>query len=117
MMSLPPSVRILICREPCDMRRSFDALARMAEDFAGADPFSGHLFVFRNRRGDRIKILFWDGDGYVIYYKRLERGVFVLPDGPDASISASELTLILGGVDLSSVRRHRRYERPPAMAG
>lgn len=116
MLSLPPSVRILICREPCDMRRSFDALARMAQAHVGADPFSGHLFVFRNRRGDRIKILWWDNDGYVIYYKRLERGVFVLPDAPGGSISPRELSLILDGVDLSSVRRHRRYEGPARLS-
>jgi len=73
MLSLPPSVRIFVCREPADMRRSFDGLARLAEEVAQGDPFSGHLFVFRNRRGDRIKILWWGRDGFIIYYKRCER--------------------------------------------
>ena len=77
----------------------------------GGDPLSGHLFVFRNRRGDRLKVLCWDGDGYVIYYKRLEQGVFVLPEGRDGAIRPSDLSMILDGVDVSSVRRHRRYQR------
>ena len=112
MLSLPSSVRIFVCRESCDMRRSFDGLARMVEEHVGGDPLSGHLFVFRNRRGDRLKILCWDGDGYVIYYKRLERGVFVLPDSRGGAIRPSDLSLILGGVDVSSVRRLPRYQRP-----
>ena len=80
MLSLPPSVRIFVCREPADMRRSFDGLARLAGEVVRGDPFSGHLFVFHNRRGDRVKILWWDRSGFALLYKRLEQGVFVFPD-------------------------------------
>jgi len=112
MLSLPPSARIFVCGEPCDMRRSFDGLARMVEAHVGGDPLSGAMFVFRNRRGDRLKILCWQGDGYLIWYKRLERGVFYLPDARGGVIRPAELSMILDGVDVSSVRRHPRYERP-----
>ena len=113
MLTLPRSVRVFVCREPCDMRRSFDGLSRMVEAVVGGDPFSGHLFVFRNRRGDRLKVLFWDGDGFAIYYKRLESGVFVLPDPVrgEPAIRASDLAMLLDGVDVSSVRRYPRYSR------
>jgi transposase len=97
------------------MRRSFDGLARMAEEVVGADPFSGHLFVFRNRRGDRLKILYWDRDGLALWYKRLEAGVFTFPGaaGPaPPTITPGELTLILEGVDLSTARRAKRYVSP-----
>ena len=93
------------------MRRSFDGLAAMVVSFVRGDPLSGHLFVFRNRRGDRLKVLCWDNDGYVIYYKRLEKGVFVIPETSDGAIRASDLSLILNGIDVSSVTRQRRYER------
>ncbi len=112
MLSLAPSARVFVCGEPCDMRRSFDALARMVEASVGGDPLSGHLFVFRNRRGDRLKILVWQGDGYLICYKRLERGVFVLPAAPGGLIRAADLAMILDGVDLESVRRLPRYRLP-----
>ncbi len=79
MLSLPSSLRIFVCLHPADMRRSFDGLARMAHDVVREDPSSGHLFVFRNRRGDRVKVLYWDRDGYALWYKRLEAGVFRFP--------------------------------------
>jgi len=113
MLSLPPSVRILLCREPADMRRAFDGLARMAVEFMGADPLSGHLFVFRNKRGDRLKILYWDRDGYALWYKRLEEGVFRFPEVADGkvAVSAAELALILEGIDVSGLKRRKRYAR------
>lgn len=114
MLSLPPSVRIFVCLQPADMRRSFDGLAAMVEQVVERDPLSGHLFVFRNRRGDRVKIIYWDRDGYALWYKRLERGVFRFPQRDDESleVSATDLMLILEGIDLAGVKRRKRYARP-----
>jgi len=81
MLSLPLPVRIFLCTRHADLRKSFDGLAQLVREFLGGDPLSGHLFVFRNKRGDRLKLLYWDNDGYAIWYKRLEEGSFVLP-GP-----------------------------------
>ncbi len=113
MLSLPSSVRVFLCLVPADMRRSFDGLARMAAEVVQQDPLSGHLFVFRNRRGDRVKILCWDRDGYALWYKRLEAGVFRFPEaqGGRIEVSSSELALVLDGIDLASVKRHKRYTR------
>ncbi len=114
MLRLPPSVRIFLCRVPVDMRRSFDGLAAMAEQVVRENPLSGHLFVFRGRRGDRVKILYWDRDGYALWYKRLETGVFRFPSAPGqaAEISAADLGLILEGIDLRSVKRQKRFAFP-----
>lgn len=111
MLRLPVSVRVFLCLVPVDMRRSFDGLAAAAEQVVRQDPLSGHLFVFRGRRGDRVKVLYWDRDGYALWYKRLEQGVFRFPaDGADAKeVSASDLALILEGIDLRSVRRQKRF--------
>lgn len=121
MLSLPLPVRIFLCTEPADLRKSFDGLAQMVREFLGADPLSGHLFVFRNKRGDRLKLLYWDETGYAIWYKRLEIGTFRFPpvreSGHGIEMRAADLTMILDGVDLSSVKRQRRYRRPqPAPA-
>lgn len=114
MLRLPVSVRVFLCLAPVDMRRSFDGLASAAEQVVREDPLSGHLFVFRGRRGDRIKILYWDRDGYALWYKRLESGVFRFPAGAgDAKeISAADLGLILEGIDLRSVKRQKRFALP-----
>lgn len=113
MLRLPVSVRIFLCLVRVDMRRSFDGLAAAAEHVVREDPFSGHLFVFRGRRGDRVKVLYWVRDGYALWYKRLEKGVFRFPpEGPGGKeISAAELGLILEGLELSSVRRQKRFSR------
>jgi transposase len=117
-LSLPLPVRILLCTQPADMRRSFDGLAQMVREFLGADPLSGHLFVFRNKRGDRIKLLYWDTDGLAIWYKRLEEGSYRFPavvgEGRGVEIRAADLTMLLDGVDLGSVKRQARYRRPQA---
>jgi transposase len=112
-LSLPPSVRIFLCLAPADMRRGFDALARMAGEVMAEDPLSGHLFVFRSRRGDRLKILYWDRDGYALWYKRLEKGTFAFPQAPGSSlcVGARDLTLILGGIDVAHAKRRKRYEK------
>jgi transposase len=118
MLSLPLPVRIFLCTRNADMRKSFDGLAQMVREFLSADPLSGHLFVFRNKRGDRVKLLYWDSDGLAIWYKRLEEGTFRFPSptGKDegVEIRAADLTMLLDGVDPSSVKRQRRYRRPQA---
>jgi transposase len=116
MLSLPELVRIYVSTQPTDMRKGFDSLAAVVRDWLGHDPLSGHLFVFRSRRGDRLKLLWWEKDGLVQYYKRLERGVFRFPapGDPEArsiEISAQELSLVLWGIDLASVKRQKRYQR------
>jgi hypothetical protein len=122
MLSLPASVRVFVYTEPTDMRRGFDGLAAMVEQALNQDPFSGHLFVFFNRRRDRTRILFWDRDGFALFCKRLEKGVFEIlrPQGsisseeqlPSVQVTYQELAMLLDGVDLSTVRRRPRYARP-----
>lgn len=114
MLSLPPSVRVFLCTVPTDMRRSFDKLAAQARELLKQDPLSGHLFVFRNRSGDRVKILFWDRTGYWILYKRLEEGRFHFPvnEAGQVEVVSTDLMLLLEGIDLAGARRRRRYERP-----
>jgi len=118
MLSLPLPVRIFLCTQHADMRRSFDGLAQMVREFLGADPLSGHLFVFRSKRGDRVKLLCWTGDGLAIWYKRLEEGTFRFPpatgDGAGVEIRSADLAMLLDGVDLESVKRRQRYRRPQA---
>jgi transposase len=113
MLMLPPSVRIFLAAQPVDLRRSFDRLAEAARTIVKEDPFSGHLFVFRNRSGDRLKVLFWDRSGFVIWYKRLEVGHFCLPPAPEASVcvemAAPDLALMLEGIDLAGAKRQRRF--------
>ena len=79
MLNLSELVRIYVCLAPTDMRKSFDTLAALVRDWLGYDPLSGHLFVFRSRRGDRVKLLWWDRDGLTLYYRRLEEGTFRFP--------------------------------------
>jgi transposase len=112
-LRLPASLQIWVSVAPADMRRSFDGLAQLVREWLRGDPLSGHLFVFTSRRSDRLKILYWDRDGYALWYKRLESGTFSFPP-PDPGercirISASQLGLILDGIDLESVRRRKRY--------
>jgi transposase len=112
------STRIWLCTDPTDMRRGFDRLAEQARAVTNQDPLSGHLFLFRSRGGDRMKALYFDRDGYVLWYKRLEEGTFKLPKVRDGQTSvelrASELAMVLDGIDLSSVKRVKRYHREAA---
>jgi transposase len=115
MLSLPELVQIHFCMQPTDMRKGFDSLAALVRDHLGYDPLSGHLFVFRSRRGDRVKMLCWDRDGFTLYYRRLEEGTFRFPAATDANarsveVSAQELSLLLWGIDPSSVKRQKRYQ-------
>ena len=107
---MPTSVRIYFCCEACDMRRSFDGLERMTREIVKQEPSSGHLFVFRNRRGDRLKILYWERGGFVIHYKLLEKGTFDRPSSDTQGavrIEAAELLMLLQGIDLTTTRRRR----------
>jgi transposase len=126
MLSLSLPGRVFLCTLPTDMRKSFDSLAGLVEQQLGQDPLAGDLFVFRSKRGDRLKLLYWDSDGLAIWYKRLEEGTFVFPT-PDAQrtsvgehglvIRAAELAMLLDGIDLAGVKRRKRYQRPqPAAA-
>jgi transposase len=114
MLSLSASVPIWLATQATDLRKSFDSLAEVVRQQLRGDPLSGHLFVFRNRRADRVKLLYWDNDGYAIWYKRLEVGTFRFPASTDGRVAmrAADLQMLLDGVDLSSVKRSRRYRRP-----
>src|ERR1700722_7632425 len=121
MLSLLLPGRVFLCTLPTDMRKSFDTLACLVQQQLGQDPLSGDLFVFRSRRGDRLKLLYWDEDGYALWYKRLEDVSFVLPvaDGRREQVGEhglvlrpAELAMLLDGIDLSNARRQQRYQRP-----
>jgi transposase len=108
-MLLPPSVKIYLAVEPVDMRCGHDGLAAIVRTQWKLDLYSGHLFVFTGKRGDRLKILFFDRGGFVVYYKRLERGRFRLPrvrsDATSVSLDAAELGMLLSGIDFERVHR------------
>lgn len=101
MLSLSPNTRIYLAIEPVDMRRSFDGLSALVLDVLAQDPLSGHLFVFSNRGGDKIKVLYYDGQGLCLWYKRLERGRFQIPASNLESIELTSpaLGLLLDGLD------------------
>ena len=109
------AARIWLATGATDMRCGFDRLAERVRGVIGQDPLSGHYFVFRSRRGDRLKILLWDQDGFILWYKRLESGVFKLPRVQEGTRSlelrASELAMILDGIDVSKLKRVPRYAR------
>jgi transposase len=120
MLTMPPSVRVYIAAQPTDLRKSFDGLSGLVAQTFGQDPLCGHLFVFRNRRGDQVRVLFWDRTGYAILGKKLARGRFHLahevPVGAThVEVEAAELALMLEGIDLSDAVRRKRW-RPPQMA-
>jgi transposase len=116
MIHLPASVRVYLATAPCDMRRSFDGLHALVSAVLDLDAFAGHLFVFANRRRDRMKILYWDRDGFAIWSKRLEEGTYAMPFAETETetrreITAAELGALLSGIDLSQARRRKRYRR------
>lgn len=115
MIALPPGARVWLAAGATDMRKGFDGLARQVQAVLGADPFSGHLFVFRGRRGDLVKVLWWDTQGLVLYAKRLERGRFVWPRAEDGAVSLTpaQLSMLLEGIDWRMPARTWR----PEMAG
>lgn len=115
------AVRIHLCTSPTDMRKGFDTLAALVREHLGHDPLSGQLFLFVGRNRDRLKILYWEADGFALWYKRLEEGTFRLPTpkragaSPDAKpsveLKASELAMLLAGIDLTSIKRRKRFSR------
>ena len=121
MIHLPAGVRVYLCTAPCDMRKSFDGLRGLAAGAMELDAFGGHLFVFANRRRDRVKILYWDRDGFAVWSKRLEEGTYAMPFEENSGerrreITAQELGALLSGIDLTQARRRKRYEREASRA-
>jgi transposase len=113
MLSLPAQAQVYLCADAVDLRKSFDGLSGLVESVFERHVLDGHLFLFVNKRRDRIKALWWDRDGLIIWYKRLERGSFEIPR-PDAEckhviLDATELAMLLGGVSLGSVQRRKRF--------
>jgi len=114
MLNFSHQTRVFLFLEPVEMRKSFRGLCLLAESVLEQDPASGHWFAFINRRGDRLKLLGWDGQGFWIWYKRLESGVFQQPTVESQStqieIDVTQLSLIINGIDLHSAKRRRRYQ-------
>jgi transposase len=116
MISLPAAVRAFLCTRAVDMRKSFDGLSGLVEECFRQDLLTGHIFLFVNRRRDRIKVLYFDHDGLAIWYKRLEAGSFQVPDAGDRDgieLDPARLAMILSGIDLETARRRKRF-RPAA---
>lgn len=115
MLSFPASVRIFVAPGVTDMRKSFDGLAHLAREVLKQDPLSGHVFVFSNRRRDRVKILVWDRSGFWLFAKRLEKGTFPWPSPADVGeshrISSTDLGMILGGIDLKRAHRRKWFDK------
>ena len=117
MLSFPHTVRIFLHTDAVDLRKSFDGLSGLvSQAFPEQDLLSGHLFLFLNGRRDRIKMLHWDADGLVIWYKRLEAGSFQIPrriaPGVAVVLKSAQLAMLLGGIDLSNARQRKRYQHP-----
>lgn len=118
MLTLPSSVRIYIAARPVDLRKGFYKLAALTRSVIAEDPLSGHIFVFINRRKNRVKCLWWDRTGWLMLYKKLERGTFALPAEPllgqtHIEVDAGELAMMLEGVELAGAKRRTRWRRLP----
>jgi transposase len=116
MIHLPGSVRVYVCLTSCDMRKSFDSLHALVREHLELDAFAGHLFVFTSRRRDRVKILYWDRDGFALWSKRLEEGTYAMPSATEVTarqreITTQELAALLSGIDLQQAARRKRYRR------
>jgi transposase len=114
-IGLPATVRVFVAVAPADLRKGYDGLAQLARESIREDPLSGHLFVFANRRRDRIKMIYWDRDGFAIWMKRLEKGTYRWPSPTAERVewTAAELAAVLGGIDLKATRKRPRF----ALAG
>lgn len=116
------TARIFLCTQDTDMRKSFDSLRGIIRSTMHLDPLSGGLFIFKNKRGDRIKCIYWDETGFAMWYKMLQRGTFQFPDlqkysSAGLEIDPSTLRMILDGIDLSTIRRRPRYRPAPPPPG
>ena len=114
----PSNIRIFLCTQDTDMRKSFDSLQGVIRSSMHSDPLSGYLFVFKNKRGDRIKCIFWDTDGFAMFYKVLQKDTFKFPNlqnikSAGLEIDPATLRMILDGIDLGSIQRQQRYRRLP----
>lgn len=120
MIALTPQIRAFLYRRPTDMRKSFHGLVALTQSALKQDPLSGSLFVFLNRRRDRVKILYWGHTGFCIWYQQLEKGTYQIPDvttlqdQDTLEVTRSQLSLILDGIELSSVRQRLRFQLPRA---
>lgn len=116
MLSLAPGIQIFMATEAVDLRKGFDGLSAAVQTVFDRNVLDGHLFLFLNRRRDRVKILWWDRDGLAVFYKRLERGTYEIPRHASGSkqlrLDATQLSLLLSGVQLESVKQRRRYALP-----
>jgi transposase len=118
MIAVPPQIRVFLYRRPTDMRKSFNGLVALTESALKQDPLSGSLFVFVNRRRDRVKILYWGQTGFCIWYQQLQKGTYQLPvadvleERDTIEVTRSQLSLILDGIDLSSARQRMRFQLP-----
>jgi transposase len=112
-----PRGRVFVALEPADLRRSYDGLEALVSGAFGRDVFEGDAFVFLNRRGTQVRVLYWDRDGYCIWMKRLEAGTFRQLQGDHGQalleVDAGELAMLLSGIDAVAVKRRKRYARPP----
>ena len=120
MLNFPPGIQVFMATEPVDMRKSFDGLSAVVQTVFERNVLDGHLFLFLNRRRDRMKVLWWDRDGLAIFSKRLELGSYEVPrhepNMPRLLLDATQLALLLNGVRIDSAQRRRRYVRPPSAA-
>jgi transposase len=123
MIALTPQIRAFLYRRPTDMRKSFHGLVALTQSELKQDPLSGSLFVFLNQRRDRVKILYWGQAGFCIWYQQLEKGTYQIPDATalqdqdTLEVTRSQLSLILDGIELSSVRQRLRFQLPRALVG
>jgi transposase len=112
-LTVPPSVKLWYCPEPVNMRLGFDGLFALVQNRLKADPLCGHLFIFRNRYADRLKILYWGGHGLCLWCQWLEARRYHFPDAPAGTtaveLTAGQLQMVLDGIDLSRVRRFKRF--------
>jgi len=121
MISIASSTRIFVATSPTDMRKGFDGLQGLVSNALGQDPLSGHLFLFVNRRRDKLKVLYWDGDGLAIWYRRLEQGTFQMPtirsDKNAAEINREDLIMLIRGLDYENVHRRKRFKITDSKTG